>query len=629
MSKPLVSVVIATYNSGPYLREAMDSVLQQSVDDLELVVIDDGSTDSTPELVASFTDPRISYFRQDNAGQTAAKNHGIRRARGEFIGFCDGDDYWYRNKLELQLPLLNRSARVGVVYSAADAVDPQGKPLGHTLPAPHRGAVTAQLFMRNFVPFGTSVIRRECIERLGAFDSSQRMGIDWDLWLRISTQYEFDCVAQSTYAYRIWSGQMSKNWRGRYSSAFRIMENFVRAYPQAVPARLRRKAIADTYATRGRARSHEMPLRAISDGVRGVVLDPLEPYMWATLVRLTKDALIPSARPSSAQTFTSAGGNYPRYKRLLGRSTALLTASHPRIFMYHRFSRETRLRAMQMDAFRQQMSLLKARCDIVTLAELCEKGRRLDRIRPQAVITVDDGYADFFEVGFPVLHELGLRATVFVTTGFIDGQLYLWPDRMRALLETAPTGTYSLSGKWEGQQVQLRTADEREEAWNRLADQLVFRRESEREQALTDLADSLGMRADSLDMTPYKAMTWAQLRELTEAGFEIADHSHGHGNLPLMSDEEIRSDLSQSRSLLETKLGIRVRSFAYPNGTKKDYDARLVGLLQHLGYENAVLSVPAPADPRRRFEVGRFAGDCAMERFRSVVDGFAILRALV
>src|SRR5690606_9765500 len=122
------SVIIATYNSGRYLQDAIDSILAQTVPDLELLVIDDGSTDDTRSRVAEISDPRLTYIWQRNAGQTAAKNAGVRRARGDFIGFCDGDDYWYGNKLELQLPKFADAPETGVVYSPADTIDEQGKP---------------------------------------------------------------------------------------------------------------------------------------------------------------------------------------------------------------------------------------------------------------------------------------------------------------------------------------------------------------------------------------------------------------------------------------------------------------------------------------------------------------------
>src|SRR5690554_2288672 len=106
MSQPLVSVVIATYNMGQYLPGAVKSVLNQSWKNLEVVVVDDGSTDETQEVMEGLakTDPRIVFIKTPNQGQPKAKNTGIRAARGNFIAFCDADDQWRKDKLELQMP---------------------------------------------------------------------------------------------------------------------------------------------------------------------------------------------------------------------------------------------------------------------------------------------------------------------------------------------------------------------------------------------------------------------------------------------------------------------------------------------------------------------------------------------
>jgi peptidoglycan/xylan/chitin deacetylase (PgdA/CDA1 family) len=546
------------------------------------------------------------------------------KSRREIIGFCDGDNYWYANKLELQLPLFARSSAVGVVYSAADGIDEHGKALAQTMFASHRGVVTKQLFMRNFVPFGTALVRRECLERVGAFDTSLKMGIDWDLWLRVSAHYQFDFVGQATYAYRIWSGQMSKNWRGRYFSAFRIMDKFVRANPGLISANLRRKAYADTFANRARARSHEQPLAAVGDGARAVLLDPLELYSWASLGRVITNAALPR---SNAPAVVPRRERYRLLKRTLSGSARMLTSEHPRVLMYHHFSYEGRTRTMRAEEFRRQMLLLKDRCAVLPLAEVfaCGDARGGE---PLAAVTVDDGYADFFEIAFPILRDLGIRASAFVTRGFVDRQLFWWLDGFRAELENRRSQGFELSGTWQGQRITLRNAQEREAAWNQLADQLVFATTAARESAVTDLASALGVATRDLDMSSHEAMTWAQLREISGAGFEIGDHSFSHASLPTMSDEQILSEISASKAMLEDRLGIRVRSFAYPNGTRKDYDSRLIGLLRRLGYENAVLSIPAPVNPKRRFEIGRFSGECSIQEFGNIVDGFPILRQL-
>jgi glycosyltransferase involved in cell wall biosynthesis/peptidoglycan/xylan/chitin deacetylase (PgdA/CDA1 family) len=621
--QPLVSVVIATYNSGIYLQEAIDSILGQSFRDLELLVVDDGSTDDTRALVDAVSDDRLQYVWQPNAGQTAAKNNGVRRARGEFIGFCDGDDYWYPNKLELQLALFAQSAQTGVVYSPADTIDEFGNKRDEILPAEYRGDVTAELFMRNFVSFGTALVRRRCIEQLGAFDDSLAMGIDWDLWLRISARYHFDYVPVSTYAYRIWSGQMSKNWRGRYSSAFRIMRKFVRDNPHAISWNLKRRGFANTYSNRARARMHEHPLQAVQDGALGLMLDPFERYSWKTLGFVAVNAVGGAREPSA---FTRTPGRFRLLKKSLAPLVRTKTSDEPRVFMYHRFAATPTRRALSAAEFRKQMTVLKQRCEIVTLSELVDRKSRGIAERPLAAVTVDDGYADFYRIAFPILRELNIPATVFVTTGFIDRKLFLWPDQIRALLDKAGAGSFRITGVWSDTQVVLGTSAQREAAWNQLADQLVFATQEVRMQAVQDLSRSLGVSLSETDMLPYEAMTWTQLKELVEAGIEVGDHTYAHACLTAMSQEEARRELTKSKELLERNLRTVIRSFAFPNGTRRDCNKELIGLLEQLGYESAVLAIPAPVSSEHPFEIGRFSAICSLDQFSALVSGFGALR---
>lgn len=252
---PLVSVVIATYNMGQYISQAIQSVLQQPNIDLEVIVVDDGSTDSTPETLQQFNqDSRVRIIHQTNQGQPKAKNAGVQAARGRYIAFCDADDYWLPNKLAVQLPLFDRNHKTGIVYSPVVLLYPDGAKKEQSKDGFFRGNVLDKMFLRNIVPFGTSVVRRECFEQEGRFDESIPMGIDWDLWLRFSVHWEFDFVTEPTYVYRIWDGQMSKNWRGRYDCAFRIMDKFVERYPNELPDKMIATGYADTYTNLAAAR---------------------------------------------------------------------------------------------------------------------------------------------------------------------------------------------------------------------------------------------------------------------------------------------------------------------------------------------------------------------------------------
>ena len=246
--KPLVSVVIASYNMAAYLPLAVKSVLGQVYCNIEVIIIDDGSTDGTKEAVRPYLDdPRVKYLFQENKGQAAAKNYGIRESCGEYVAFLDGDDMWVSEKLEQQMPLFLKSKDVGVVYSRVLYIDETGKELRVSDNELFRGRVSGQLLIRNFIGFGTCVVKKECFDRLGGFKEHVRMGIDYDLWLRFSTQYEFDYVDRPLLYYRLWAGQMSNNYKTRYLNGIVTMKHFLQEFPGAVDKHTENEAWAHTY----------------------------------------------------------------------------------------------------------------------------------------------------------------------------------------------------------------------------------------------------------------------------------------------------------------------------------------------------------------------------------------------
>lgn len=251
-----VSVIITCYNYGNYLASAIDSVLEQTYPEFEIILVDDGSTDSTEQVAGQYAhDSRLTYIRQDNAGQANAKNTGIKHASGEFIAFLDADDRWRPKKLEKQMECF-KNEDVGVVYCPAIFIDENDKELPAKAMNPYlqpkRGKVTEDLFLDNFVPFSSSVVRRICLDKFGFFDKILKMGIDWDLWLKISTEYKFDFVDEHLFFYREGhAGQMSKNLEIRQQCSDHIMERFLSRYPNTVQTETVRKAAYYTFCNRG------------------------------------------------------------------------------------------------------------------------------------------------------------------------------------------------------------------------------------------------------------------------------------------------------------------------------------------------------------------------------------------
>jgi glycosyltransferase involved in cell wall biosynthesis len=255
-SKPAVSVVVTCFNYGRYVAGCLESVVAQTFDDFEIVVVDDGSTDDSAEIIRRYTaDPRIRLIQQANGGQAKAKNVGVRASNGEFVAFLDADDEWEPDKIRRQMPLFADPA-VGVVFSRMRCIDPQGTPIVLPPPVremtPRRGRVTSHLFIDNFVPFSSSVVRRAAFGAKAPFDETLPMGIDWDLWLRLSVVHSFDFIDAPLLRYRLGHpDQMSRQSEVRQTCSDRIMRRFVETYPTAISRSTINKGWAYTHRSRG------------------------------------------------------------------------------------------------------------------------------------------------------------------------------------------------------------------------------------------------------------------------------------------------------------------------------------------------------------------------------------------
>ena len=284
----LVSVVIATYNMSSYLPQAVQSVLAQDYAQVDVQIVDDGSSDETAAVVRRWDDePRVQVHRQANLGQARAKNQGIALSRGSFVAFLDADDIWLPHKLSRQMPLFQGRPRLGVVYSDYERMDAAGQPLPKGPTIMHRGRISGALLIENFVSFPSAVVRRECLQHCGTFDESLDMGIDYDLWLRLSAQYEFDYVSEATVRYRIWSGQMSRNYRRRYEAGMSIMRAFIDKHPGAVDAAVERRAWAHTFTGRGNTIlwQEQDRIAAFRDYLRALSFRPAYWPAWRSMLR--------------------------------------------------------------------------------------------------------------------------------------------------------------------------------------------------------------------------------------------------------------------------------------------------------------------------------------------------------
>ncbi len=230
---PRVSVIIPTYNRADLLGNAIASVLAQSYSDIEVIVADDGSTDHTAEVVASF-DSCVRHLRLPHRGQPAApRNSALAVATGEYIAFLDSDDLFLPNKLALQVPVLDANPQVGLVYSDGYFFSEHpDQPAGHALAglSTPSGAVFGELLRSNFLFMPLVLIRRTLLEKSGGFSEQPDLLVaeDYDLWLRLSLQTDFQYVPGDVAAIRLHSNNISGNiWRMR-KSILGILQRFDR-----------------------------------------------------------------------------------------------------------------------------------------------------------------------------------------------------------------------------------------------------------------------------------------------------------------------------------------------------------------------------------------------------------------
>jgi len=208
----LVSVVIPNFNCSAFLPAALESVFAQTYPDVEILVVDDGSTDDSLRVLERYAG-RVRVLRQSNEGVSAARNHGILESRGELVAFLDADDLWDREKLAKQVPLF-ANPDVGLVYCAVEYIDETGASLG-TNHTGRRGRVLRSfaLLEGTIVLAGgsTAVVRRACFDRAGGFDLEMSTAADWDMWRRVACHYEIDAVREPLMKYRLRPSSMHRN----------------------------------------------------------------------------------------------------------------------------------------------------------------------------------------------------------------------------------------------------------------------------------------------------------------------------------------------------------------------------------------------------------------------------------
>ena len=285
---PLVSIITPTYNRADFIEETVKSVLGQTVEDFEFLIVDDGSDDNTKAVLEPYlTDERISYFYQKNQGQSVARNLGLANSRGRFICFLDSDNAWLPDKLKRQISVMQKNPDVDIVYGDGIIIDEQSQEVSRNNIRRYSGHIAPQMLKDNCVSMNTAMARRRCFEELGGMSGKRRVADDYDLWLRFSAKYKFLYVPEYFAKYRVMEDQISSDKRRRLETNERIIHDFLQEFPDAVTARQAREGLAAFYARKARYYATVPDRKTAFESIfRSLMYQPLGQVPWRAFVRV-------------------------------------------------------------------------------------------------------------------------------------------------------------------------------------------------------------------------------------------------------------------------------------------------------------------------------------------------------
>lgn len=244
---PTISVIIPVYNGEKTIKQTIESVLNQTFRDFELLIINDGSQDATLEIIQAINDERIQVFSYQNSGVSASRNRALTKAKGEFISFIDADDLWTPNKLELQLKALQDNPQAAVAYSWSDWIDESGQFLRSGGHITVNGKAYEKLLLRDFIESGSNpLIRKQALDEVGYFEQSVTPAEDWDMWLRLAARYEFVTVEVPQILYRISPNSASFNIVKMEAGSLKVIERVFAQAPESLQD-LKRETLASRY----------------------------------------------------------------------------------------------------------------------------------------------------------------------------------------------------------------------------------------------------------------------------------------------------------------------------------------------------------------------------------------------
>jgi glycosyltransferase involved in cell wall biosynthesis len=218
MIMPAVSVIMPVFNGERWIAEAIQSVLEQTFADFELIIVNDGSSDASLEIINQFAekDSRVRIFDEQNRGQSVARNYGVKQARGEWIACIDADDLWHPHRLEKQINLIYADKEIILVGTGLLIIDEFGfRGRSYNFPVKHKNLVKRLVDFRPFFAHSSAIYKKEIFDELGGYRDILKTAEDHDLWLRLSERGKIGCIRSILVSIRKHNNNISSSENGR------------------------------------------------------------------------------------------------------------------------------------------------------------------------------------------------------------------------------------------------------------------------------------------------------------------------------------------------------------------------------------------------------------------------------
>lgn len=264
---------------------------------------------------------------------------------------------------------------------------------------------------------------------------------------------------------------------------------------------------------------------------------------------------------------------------------------NPRVFVYHRFCIASDKFPHRIDDenFEWQLGQIIKSYKIVTLGyylQLRIKKRKVPK--NLAIITIDDGYYDFYEIAYPILKKMKLCATLFPTVNFVNRKIWLWPDRISYILKQSDNKKFNFVFEGKNFNCDLRNTDSAFNAWKDFSDYSIKIDDDKKWRLIAQLEKYLGITLPDIPPVKYSAVTWEQLAEMNKNGIEIGSHTMNHPILSKIKKEKLYDEINLSKSVLKDKLGCEIVSFCYPNSAPGDISEQVIEQVKTARYKGAV-----------------------------------------